>query len=411
MAQPAKPLAGLKVLDLTRFFAGPFCAMHLGDHGADVLKVEVPGGDPTRRQGPPFHADNGMTFMSTNRNKRSIEIDAKTEEGRALLHRLAAAADVVVENFRPPVLKRMGIDYATISAINPGVIYASLSALGADGPQAERGGFDITVQAEFGFMSISGEKGGKSIKQGTSTFDLVCGLYAFSGVLAALLQRRETGRGQVVQTSLMEAEVTFLVDAAMEYLLAGNVRQKWGSEHSQIVPYKVFPTADGEMVIGAGYQTVYEPFCHAIGRADLITDPRFVTLEDRVRNRDVMYEIVDVETRRHTNAALAALMEAAGVPYAPVNDIAQTFQHPQLLHRRMLLSLEHPDYGPTPTIGPAIKYSNFDITEGWTAPPLLGEGAEAALAQWLGAPAPGTDGETASGAAADHKEESLVHGL
>lgn len=391
MAEAAKPLAGIRVLDLTRFFAGPFCSMHLGDHGADVLKVEVPGGDPTRRQGPPFHAGNGMTFMSTNRNKRSIEIDAKTEAGRDLLFRLACAADVVVENFRPPVLKRMGIAYERVAAANPRVVYASLSALGADGPQAERGGFDLTVQAEFGFMSISGEKGGKSIKQGTSTFDLVCGLYAFSGVLAALLQCERTGRGQVVETSLMEAETTFLVDAAMEYLLAGQVRRKWGSEHSQIVPYKAFTTADGEMVIGAGYQTVYEPFCRAIGREDLIADPRFATLEDRVVNRDAMYAILDAEMLGHTNEALGALLSAAGVPHAPVNDIARTFAHPQLLHRRMKIDLDHPEYGRTPTIGPAIKYSGFEITDGWRAPPLLGEGAEEALAEWLGAPA---DGQT-----------------
>jgi succinate--hydroxymethylglutarate CoA-transferase len=396
MTEAAKPLAGIRVLDLTRFFAGPFCSMHLGDHGADVLKVEVPGGEPTRRQGPPFHAGNGMTFMSTNRNKRSIEIDAKTEAGRELLFRLACAADVVVENFRPPVLKRMGIDYDCVSAANPRVIYASLSALGADGPQAERGGFDLTVQAEFGFMSISGEKGGKSIKQGTSTFDLVSGLYAFSGVLAAILQRERTGRGQIVQTSLMEAEVTFLVDAAMEYLLAGQIRQKWGSEHSQIVPYKAFTTADGEMVIGAGYQTVYEPFCRAIGREDLIADPRFATLEDRVVNRDAMYEILDAEMLRHTNEGLDALLADVGVPHAPVNDMARTFAHPQLLHRRMKLDLEHPEYGPTPTIGPAIKYSGFEITEGWRAPPLLGEGAEEALADWLGTAAPAATKERLS---------------
>jgi succinate--hydroxymethylglutarate CoA-transferase len=384
MPEVAKPLAGIRVLDLTRFFAGPFCSMHLGDHGADVLKVEVPGGEPTRRQGPPFHAGNGMTFMATNRNKRSIEVDAKTEEGRELLFRLACAADVVVENFRPPVLRRMGIDYERVAASNPRVIYASLSALGADGPQAERGGFDLTVQAEFGFMSISGEKGGKSIKQGTSTFDLVCGLYAFAGVLAAVLQRERTGRGQVVQTSLMEAETTFLVDAAMEYLLAGQVRQKWGSEHSQIVPYKAFATADGEMVIGAGYQTVYEPFCRTIGRPDLIDDPRFATLEDRVVNRDAMYEILDAEMLKHSNEALDALLSAVGVPHAPVNDIARTFAHPQLLHRRMKLDLDHPEYGATPTIGAAIKYSAFEITDGWRAPPLLGEGGQEAVAEWLG---------------------------
>lgn len=384
MATTEKPLSGIRVLDLTRFYAGPFCSMHLGDHGADVLKVEIPGGDPTRRQGPPFHGENGMTFMATNRNKRSLVLDAKTKEGRALLFQLTCAADVVVENFRPPVLKRMGIDFDTVSAANPKVIYSSLSALGADGPQAERGGFDLTVQAEFGFMSISGEKGGKSIKQGTSTFDLVSGLYAFSGVLAALLHRNRTGRGQIVQTSLMEAEVSFLVDAAMEYLLAGNVRQKWGSEHSQIVPYKAFNTADGEMVIGAGYQTVYEPFCEAIGREDLISDPRFTNLEDRVNNRDEMYKILDAELLKYTNDALGEILAKASVPHAPVNDIARTFAHPQLLHRRMLLELEHPDYGPTATIGAPIKYSDFEIDSNWRPPPLLGEGGTAAVREWLG---------------------------
>lgn len=387
MTGMAKPLAGIKVLDLTRFFAGPFCTMHLGDHGADVVKVEAPGGDQTRRQGPPFHAGNGMTYMAANRNKRSIEIDARTEEGRELLFRLAAKADVVVENFRPPVLKRMGIDYERISAINPGVIYSSLSALGSDGPQAERGGFDITVQAEFGFMSISGERGGKPIKQGTSVFDLVSGLYAFSGIMAALLQRKETGRGQKVETSLMEAQITFLVDAAMEYLLAGEIRQRWGSEHSQIVPYKAFTTADGEVVVGAGYQTVYEPFCRAIDRPDLITDPRFSTLEARVSNRDEMYRVLDEEMARYTTASLTKRLEDAGVPNAPVNDMAAVFAHPQALHRRMRLMLEHPEYGPVETIGAGIKYSAFEITEGWRAPPLLGEHRDEVLADWLGMPA------------------------
>lgn len=379
-----KPLAGIKVLDLTRFFAGPFCTMQLGDHGADVVKVEAPGGDQTRRQGPPFHAGNGMTYMAANRNKRSVEIDARTEEGRELLFCLAAKADVVVENFRPPVLKRMGIDYERVSAVNPGVIYSSLSALGADGPQAGRGGFDITVQAEFGFMSISGERNGKPIKQGTSVFDLVSGLYAFSGIMAALLQRKENGRGQKVETSLMEAQITFLVDAGMEYLLAGETRQRWGSEHSQIVPYKAFTTADGEMVIGAGYQTVYEPFCSAIGRPDLITDPRFSTLEARVSNREEMYDILNHEIAHHSTADLIERLEAAGVPNAPVNDMAAVFAHPQALHRRMRLTLEHPEYGPVETIGAGIKYSSFEITEGWRAPPLLGEHREEVLADWLG---------------------------
>lgn len=379
-----KPLKGLKVLDMTRFFAGPFCTMHMGDLGADVVKIEAPGGDQTRRQGPPFLGENGMTFLAANRNKRSLELDAKTAEGRALLFDLACQADVIVENFRPPVLKRLGIDYDTVSARNPRAIYASLSALGADGPDAARGGFDITVQAEFGFMSISGEKGGKSIKQGTSVFDLVSGLYAFGGILAALRMRDKTGRGQVVETSLMEAQMTFLVDAGMEYLAAGVVRKRWGSEHSQIVPYKVFTTADSEIVIGAGYQTVYEPFCRAIGRVDMIADPRFATLEQRVIHRDEIYEILDAEVAKYATAQLVDIMNAAGVPNAPVNDMAQVFAHRQAVHRNMKFDLEHPVYGTCPTIGAGVKYSGFDITEGWTAPPLLNEGAEDVLTEWLG---------------------------
>lgn len=380
----SKPLSGLRVLDLTRFYAGPFCTMLLGDHGADVVKVEAPGGDQTRRQGPPFKAENGMTFLAGNRNKRSIVIDSKRADGRDLLFELAKRADIVVENFRPPVLQRMGIDYETVSAINPGVIYASLSALGSDGPESERGGFDVTVQAEFGFMSISGEKDGKPIKQGTSVFDLVSGLYAYAGIVSALLQKAKTGKGQRVETSLMEAQVTFLVDAAMEYLIAGNIRERWGSEHSQIVPYKAFATADGYLVIGAGYQTVYEPFAKAIGREDLITDPRFATLRDRVVNREKMYEILDAEVVRYTTGELVKKLNASGVPNAPVNDMSQVFKHPQLLHRGMLLHLQHPVYGSVPTLGSAIKYSGFDIAEGWRAPPLLDEGAPDILAEWLG---------------------------
>jgi succinate---hydroxymethylglutarate CoA-transferase len=378
-----KPLSGLKVLDLTRIYAGPFCTMLLGDHGADVVKIEPPGGDPTRRQGPPFLHEVGMTFLAANRNKRSIQLDAKTEDGRRLLYQLACAADVVAENFRPGVLTRLGIDYETISAVNPGVVYASLSGLGADGPAAERGGYDITVQAEFGYMSITGEKGGKSVKLGTSMFDLVTGLYAYSGILAALRQRDKTGRGQIVETSLMEAQVSFLVDAAMEYLAAGLVRKKWGSEHAQIVPYKVFSTADGEIVIGAGYQTVYEPFCRAIGREDLSVDPRFLTMADRVENRDTLYEILDKDLAQYRTEHLIKILTDAGVPTAPVNDVEQVFSHPQVLHRGMRLNVPHSAYGEVPSLGPAVKYSGFDVTSGWRGPPTLGEGTDDVLAEWL----------------------------
>jgi succinate--hydroxymethylglutarate CoA-transferase len=379
-----KPLAGIRVLDFTRIYAGPYCTMLLGDHGADVVKVEVPGGDPVRRQGPPFHHGMGMTFLAANRNKRSVVLDAKKPADLERIRRLAARADVIVENFRPDVMDRLGLGYEQLARENPRLVYASLSGLGADGPDADKGAFDLTVQAIGGFMSITGERGGRPIKVGTSIFDLVCGLNAYSAIVTSLLRRQQCGTGQRIETSLLEGEVAFLVDAAMEYLVSGHVRERWGSEHSQIVPYKVFEAKDGMVVIGAGYETVFRPFLEVLGRLDLLDDPRFATLAARVENRDLVYEVLDAEVRRHGSADLLARLEAAGVPCAPVNDMRQVFDHPQVLHRRMRMSLEHPVYGDVPTLGPAVKYSGFEVTEGWTAPPMLDEHAKQVMADWLG---------------------------
>jgi succinate---hydroxymethylglutarate CoA-transferase len=384
-----KPLAGIRVLDFTRIYAGPYCSMLLGDHGADVVKVEMPGGDPVRRQGPPFHHGMGMTFLAANRNKRSIVLDVKKREDLDRVRRLAARADVIVENFRPDVMPRLGLGYEELSRSSPGIVYASLSGMGADGPDADKGAFDLTIQAIGGFMSITGERGGKPIKVGTSIFDLVCGLNAYSAIVMSLYQRRQTGRGQHVETSLLESEVAFLVDAAMEYLVSGHVRERWGSEHSQIVPYKAFETLDGLVVIGAGYESVFQPFLEVIGRPDLLDDPRFATLAARVENRDAVYAVLDAEVRRHRTDDLLARMEKAGVPCARVNDMREVFDEPQVLHRRMRMNLKHPVYGDVPTIGPAVKYSGFDVTDGWSAPPLLGEHEAAILADWLGESAPG----------------------
>jgi len=387
-----KPLAGIRVLDFTRIYAGPYCTMLLGDHGADVVKVEAPDGDPLRRQGPPFHHGDGMSFLSANRNKRSIVLDLKRPEDRARALAMARRADVVVENFRPGVMERLGLGYDALAAENPRLVYASLSGMGADGPDAETGAFDLTIQAVGGFMSITGERGGAPIKLGTSVFDLLCGLNAYSGIVLSLYRRRETGTGQRVETSLLESEVAFLVDAAMEYLVTGHSRTRWGSEHSHLVPYKVFDTADGMVAIGAGYEDVFRPFLDVIGRRDLLDDPRFATLAARVSHRDAVYEVLDAEVRKHPTAELAQRMERAGVPCAPVNDMQQVFAHRQVLHRQMLQRLIHPQYGELPSIGPAVKFSGFDVAGGWQAPPLLGEHTRDVLADWLGedaAPSPG----------------------
>jgi succinate--hydroxymethylglutarate CoA-transferase len=381
-----KPLEGIRVADFTRLYAGPFCTMLLGDLGADVVKIEEPGaGDPIRAQGPPFHRGHGMSFLAANRNKKSVALDLRKPQGQEIARALAITADVVVENFRPDVMERLGLGYTALAAQNPRLVYAGLSGFGADGPYAARAAFDLTIQAEGGYMSITGERGGAPVKLGTSAFDLICGLYAKGAIVTALFQRTSTGRGQRIETSLLEAEVSFLVNAAIEHLLTGSNPTKWGSEHPQVVPYKAFRTADGWLVIGAGVQTLFESFVRALGRPDLLDDERFATLAARVANRDLVYEVLDAEVARWGSAALLERLNGAGVACSPVNDMAGVFGHPQVLHRGMLRHLEHPDYGSVPTIGPAVKYSESDIAEGWTAPPTLGQHTREVLKEWLGA--------------------------
>ena len=379
-----KPLSGIRVLDFTRLYAGPFCTMLLGDLGADVVKVEMPEGDPLRAQGPPFYKGNGMSYLAANRNKRSIVLDMKKGSDKSRAYELALKADVVVENFRPGVLERLGVGYEKLASANPGIVYASMSGMGASGPDADLGAFDLTIQAVGGFMSITGVRGGEPIKLGTSVFDLVCGQYTMGAIVTALFDRTRSGRGQHIETSLFESEITFLVDAAMEHLLTGHTREKWGSEHTTVVPYKAFQTADGWLIIGAGVQALFEAFVKAIGREDLKSDPRFATLADRVSNRQVLYAILDGELLRYKTDELIAILDESKVPCAPVNDMAQVFAHRQTLHRGMLQKVRHPSYGEIPVIGPAVKYSGFDITADWSAPPLVGEHTAEVLKDWLG---------------------------
>jgi succinate--hydroxymethylglutarate CoA-transferase len=384
-----KPLTGIRVLDFTRFFAGPYCAQLLGDLGAEVVKVEIPdGGDPLRGQGPPFHHGNGITFYATNRNKRSITLDLQSDEGKRTARALCLKADVVLENFRPDVMPRLGLGYEHLEAEAPRLVYASISGFGPDGPDKLQGAFDLTIQALGGYMAITGERGGAPIKLGTSAFDMLAGMNCQAGILAALLQRATTGKGQKVETSLLESEVAFLVNAAMEFLLTGREPQKWGSEHAQQVPYKAFRTADGWAVIAGGFQNLYEAFMKVLGREDLATDPRFSKLSARVANRQELYAILDAEVCKFATTDLIAKLESARVPCAPVNNMAQVFAHRQVQHRHMQLELKHPQYGAVPSLGSAIKFSSFDVHEGWTAPPLLGEDTHAVLREWLGTETP-----------------------
>jgi len=379
-----KPLTGIRVIDFSRFFAGPYCAQLLGDLGAEVVKVELPGsGDPLRIQGPPFFHGNGITYYATNRNKRSLTLDLQTGDGKKVARRLCLKADVVLENFRPDVMPRLGLDYDSLSQDHPRLVYASISGYGADGPDMNLGAFDLTIQAVGGYMSITGERGRPPIKLGTSAFDMLAGMNCHSAILAALLQRSVSGKGQKVETSLLEAEVAFLVNAALEYLITGVEPQKWGSEHAQQVPYKAFKTADGWAVIAAGFPNLYAALCKLLGRDDLITDPRFADMPGRVTHREVLYRILDAEVVKHKTDKLIAELEAAKVPCAPVNNMQRVFSHPQVKHRGMQQTLRHPAYGDVPSLGAAAKFSGFEVTAGWTAPPLLGEDTDAVLREWL----------------------------
>lgn len=379
-----KPLTGIKVLDFTRLFAGPFCTMLLGDLGADVAKIEAPEGDPIRRQGPPFHKDQAFSFLAVNRNKRSIVIDMKTAAGKTLAWELALKADVIVENFRPGVMERLGLGYERLAAMRPELIFVSMSGFGGDGPYSEAGAFDLTIQAEGGYMSLTGERNGAPIKLGTSAFDLICGQYAMGAIMTALYDRTRTGKGQLVETSLFESEISFLVDAGIQYLTTGVSKGKWGSEHAQLVPYKAFATSDGWVVIGAGVQNLFERFLKVLGRSDLLADPRFAEPPARVTHRDELHEILDAEVRRFTVADLVKQLAASQVPCSPINNMEQVFTHPQALHRGMVQKVEHADYGPLSVIGPAVKYGAFEVAAGWSAPPLLGEHSEAIADDWLG---------------------------
>lgn len=380
----AKPLSGVKVLDFSRILAGPFCTMLLGDLGADVVKVESFEGDPIRDQGPPFYNHMSMGFMAANRNKRSLCADLKDPDDIAKIKSLAQVADVVVESFRPGVMERLGIGPDDMMALNPRLIYARISGMGASGPLKNQGAFDLTTQALGGFMSITGEKDGPPVKLGTSVFDLVTGQYAMGAITAALHQRHHTGQGALIETSLYEGLISFLVDAGMEWLLMGTLRERLGSEHASLVPYRAFRTADGWLIIAAGVQAHYKQFVELLGLPELADDSRFAELRDRVKNRKALDTYLDPAVERFSTDAMCQKLESAGIPCSRVNTLDTVFTDDQTLARNMVVPIQHEDGTSTPVIGPAVKYSSFDVAKGWTAPPSLGADTDSVLVDWLG---------------------------
>ena len=352
------PLTGMVVLDLTQILAGPMCTMVLGDLGADVIKVEKPnGGDDNRRMGPPFVKDWSAGFLAANRNKRSLVVDLQREAGQAVFKRLAGDADAVIENFRPGVMERLGLGYQELASINPRLVYCSISGFGNTGPYASRGGFDLVAQGVSGLMSITGHPGMPPAKVGVPITDLTAGLFAANGVQAAYIRALKTGRGQLVDTSLMEAGIAYTVWESSVYFAEGEIPGPLGSAHRVSAPYQALRTKDGHLNIGAATQPTWEQLCRAIGQEALIEDPRFVIPGDRKAREEELAALLEETFSLETTAYWLEKLDAAGVVAGPIYNMEQVYQDPQVLARQMLVDIEDPDIGTIHNIGVPVKLS------------------------------------------------------
>jgi crotonobetainyl-CoA:carnitine CoA-transferase CaiB-like acyl-CoA transferase len=388
-------LDGLKVLDLSRVLAGPWASQMLADLGADVVKVERPGsGDDTRTWGPPWLKDadgNDTTdaayFFCTNRNKRSVAIDMATPDGQALLQRLAAEADVVLENFKVGGLKQYGLDHETLRARHPRLIYCSITGFGQTGPYAPRAGYDFLIQGMGGLMSVTGrgdaEEGAGPQKVGVALTDVMTGLHAAIGILAALQHRGRTGEGQHIDLALLDVQVAALANQAGNYLISGQVPGRMGNAHPNIVPYQDFPTADGDMVLAIGNDGQFARFCALAGHAEWAADGRFATNAARVANRAVLIPLLRQTTVMRTTRDWVAALESHAVPCGPINRLDAVFADPQVVARGLRVVLPHPQAGTVPGVANPVRLSATPVVYR-SAPPLLGQHTEAVLADWLG---------------------------
>ncbi len=350
-------LDGIRVLDLTQVMSGPYCAMLLADLGADVIKIERPsGGDDSRRMGPPYYNGESAAFMAVNRNKLGVALDLRAPAGKDVLWRLIETADVLVENFRPGTMNRLGFGYGAVHERNPRLVYCSISGYGQTGPYRERGGFDLVAQAVSGVLSVTGSPE-EPAKVGVPISDLNAGLYASHAILAALLARVRTGEGQHIETSLLEAALAYMIWESNEYWATGEPPQRLGTAHRLSAPYQVFATADGWIAIGAANQRNWERLAAAIERVDLLADPRFASNSERMAHREALVETLAQTFRTRPTAEWAERLERAGVASGPVLTLDQVYRDPQVQAREMELTVEHPVAGPVHAIGMPVKYS------------------------------------------------------
>lgn len=365
-------LKGVRILDVSRVLAGPFCSMMLADLGAEVIKVESPEGDLTRSFGPPFLGGESGYYLSLNRNKRSLCLDLTKPEGKEVLYAAARRTDIFIENFRPGVAERLGIDFETFSHLNEEIIYCSISGYGQDGPSRERPSFDIILQAVGGLMGITGEEGGPPIRIGVATADLGAGLHAAIAILAALWRRSRTGVGEYIDVSILDGQISWLTYMAQEYFLTSKSPRRMGSRHPHIMPYQAFPTSDGHVVVAAANDRFWRGLCKAVGREDLADAEAYSTNERRVANRDSLESALSESFRKRGTHEWVTRLQGEGVPCAPVNSIEDVFSDPQVLHRGMVLETRHPSLGRITQLGLPFRFASEDF-EVQRAPPQRGE--------------------------------------
>jgi crotonobetainyl-CoA:carnitine CoA-transferase CaiB-like acyl-CoA transferase len=378
----AGPLEGLRVLDLTRVLAGPYATQSLGDLGAEVLKIEPPRGDDTRHF-PPFVGRESHYFLALNRNKKSVVIDLKQEEGRELLLRLAEKSDVLIENYRPGVMDRLGLGYEALSAINPRLVYCSISGFGQTGPLRDKPSFDIVTQALSGVLSVNGEAGRPPVKLGLPIGDMVGGVYGPIAILSALYERNVTGRGRQIDISLHDGLIGMLGYLAQLAFLTGEDPEPVGSMHPTIVPYGSFPASDGQVIVAVLTEGFWDKLCEALGRPELAADPRFATLAARKENRGVLESLIADIMRTRTVAEWERRLQEYDVPYAPILGVSAALSQPQAVAREMVVTAEHRDVGEIRMTGRPVKFPGAP-QRALAAPPVLGQDTMAVLRDRLG---------------------------
>ncbi|MES3046515.1 MULTISPECIES: CaiB/BaiF CoA transferase family protein [Sphingomonas] len=369
------PLTGLKVVELARILAGPWAGQVLADLGADVVKIESPAGDDTRTWGPPFIDNPNGTrdaayFHAANRGKRSIVADFTTAEGQAIVRELIADADVVIENFKVGGLVKYGLDYAALTAINPRLVYCSITGFGQDGPYAPRAGYDFIVQGMSGIMDLTGEPDGAPQKIGVAFADIMTGLYSVIAIQAALAMRERTGRGQQIDMALLDTMTGVLANQAMNWFASGVSPTRVGNAHMNVCPYAVFPTSDGWFILAVGNDGQFRRFCDAMGLPEMRDDPRFATNAGRLAFKDVLFAGIEAATSLVPKLELLARLEAVGVPAGPINTVAQAFDDPQVVARGMAIEVARPDGSLMPGLRTPIRFSDADLATGRAAPML-----------------------------------------